>query len=368
MLPCSPALRGAVMTLATLIALSALPALAQQDHHTSHPEGHAPTDEVKHHQHHAGGDIAPIGLMGTHMHPAGEFMLSYLYTRMGMDGNLDGDDHISRSKILSPAGENFLVTPTSMDMEMHMFRLMVAPMDQLTLMAMLPYLVIEMDHRTRMGAKFTTRSRGVGDFKISALIGLYDAGVHHLHANVGLSFPTGRINGRDKNPMSMGNSVRLPYPMQHGSGTYDFLPGLTYTGTQDGWDWGAQASGVVRMNESHADYTLGNRYELTAWVGRQFLPWVSATFRLDWQHWMNIDGRDKSFEMALNGRLVPTVDPGRRAGRRLDALFGLSFNVPSGPFEGIRLALEGGVPAYQHLDGPQLETDYRLTAGVQYWF
>ncbi|MBW2271445.1 MAG: hypothetical protein JRH16_23065 [Deltaproteobacteria bacterium] len=72
--------------------------------------------------------------------------------------------------------------------------------------------------------------------------------------------------------------------------------------------------------------------------------------------------------MALNGRLVPTVDPGRRAGRRLDALFGLSFDVPSGPFEGIRLALEGGVPAYQHLDGPQLETDYSFTAGVQYSF
>ncbi len=175
MLPGSSTLRGALTTVAALIPLAAitplaaLPALAQEDHHSGHPEGHAPTDRASHHQHHAGGDIAPIGLMGTHMHPADEFMLSYLYTRMGMDGNLDGGDHISRSRILSPAGENFRVTPTSMDMEMHMFRLMYAPMDQLTLMAMLPYLIIEMDHRTRMGAKFTTRSRGVGDFKLSAL-------------------------------------------------------------------------------------------------------------------------------------------------------------------------------------------------------
>ena len=76
-----------------------------------------------------------------------------------------------------------------------------------------------------------------------------DAGVHHLHANVGLSFPTGSINERDKNPMSMGNNVRLPYPMQNGSGTYDFLPGLTYIGKQEVWSWGAQASGVGTYRE-----------------------------------------------------------------------------------------------------------------------
>ena len=57
-------------------------------------------------------------------------MLSYRYMRMGMNGLLDDDDHISPSKVL----EDFPVTPTSMDMEMHMFGIMHAPIERITLM------------------------------------------------------------------------------------------------------------------------------------------------------------------------------------------------------------------------------------------
>ena len=35
---------------------------------------------------------------------------------------------------------------------------------------------------------------------------------------------------------------------------------------------------------------------------------------------------------------------------------------------GRRFALEFGVPVYQHLGGPQLKTDWVLTAGYQYAF
>jgi len=67
--------------------------------------------------------------------------------------------------------------------------------------------------------------------------------------------------------------------------------------------------------------------------------------------------------------MVPTARPDLRAGRRVDALIGLDIQ----PFDdkllnGHRLALEFGVPLYQHLDGPQLESDYRLTLGWQYSF
>ena len=36
--------------------------------------------------------------------------------------------------------------------------------------------------------------------------------------------------------------------------------------------------------------------------------------------------------------------------------------------KGLRLAIEGGVPAYQNLDGPQLGTNWILTTGIQYSF
>jgi hypothetical protein len=42
--------------------------------------------------------------------------------------------------------------------------------------------------------------------------------------------------------------------------------------------------------------------------------------------------------------------------------------MPSGPLLGIRLDLEAGLPVYEHLDGPALETDWIVTAGLQHAF
>lgn len=38
---------------------------------------------------------APIGVMGDHTHKTGEWMFSYRYMQMHMDGNRDGTDHFS---------------------------------------------------------------------------------------------------------------------------------------------------------------------------------------------------------------------------------------------------------------------------------
>jgi len=66
--------------------------------------------------------------------------------------------------------------------------------------------------------------------------------------------------------------------------------------------------------------------------------------------------------------MVPTADPGRRAGERLDVLGGINFMMPGGMLSGVRVALEVGLPVYESLDGPGLETDWTTTAGVQYAF
>lgn len=77
-----------------------------------------------------------------------------------------------------------------------------------------------------------------------------------------MSFPTGSIQEKDVTPMSMGQQVRLPYPMQLGSGTYDLLPGLTYIGRAARWQWGLHASGAVRLGENDHDYRLGHHLSL----------------------------------------------------------------------------------------------------------
>ncbi len=304
-------------------------------------------------------DHAPIGVMGEHTHEKGELMLSYRYMYMRMKGNKVGTDSISNQEVL----EQFMVTPTDMDMQMHMFGAMYAVTDRLTLMGMIPYVKKSMNHLTRSGARFKTSSGGLGDIKLSGLFKVLNWGNNNnVILNFGLSFPTGSIDKKDDTPM--GPNQQLPYPMQLGSGTWDLLPGVTYNGRQGNIDWGGQVMGVVRLGENDRDYTLGNRLNVTTWTAYNINYWLSGSFRLDWGFWGNIDGADP----ALNPAVVPTADPDLRGGNRLDALVGLNFVNQAGPkwLQGQRLAFEFGLPVYQDLDGPQLETDWIILFGWQY--
>ena len=310
---------------------------------------------------------APIGVMGDHVHHEGEFMLSYRYMNMHMDGNRDGNDRVSREEVL----RDFLVAPTEMNMEMHMVGAMYAPKDWITLMIMIPFVQIEMDHITRMGQRFTTRSKGIGDITTSALVKLWEEEAHQVHANIGFSWPSGSIDREDNTPASMGNDVTLPYPMQIGSGSVELLPGLTYNGQMELFSWGAQGMGTIRLHENEQDYRVGNEYMLTGWASVKPLRWVSGGVRLQWRQWFDVEGEDSRIPGVM-GRppetTVPTADPNLRGGQQLDIGPSVNFLVPEGVFKGVRLAFEFLVPIHRKLDGPQLETDWTLTAGVQYAF
>ncbi|MGI9535053.1 MAG: transporter, partial [Thermodesulfobacteriota bacterium] len=298
-------------------------------------------------------DHAPIGVMGEHTHKQGEVMFSYRYMFMKMEGLRDGTDSLSTGDVL----EQFMVTPTDMDVQMHMFGAMYAVTNKLTMMGMIPYIKKSMNHLTRMGGRFKTESEGFGDFKLTGLYKILDWGNNNnVILNFGLSFPTGSIDEKDATPM--GPNQQLPYPMQLGSGTWDLLPGITYNGRINNLNWGGQAIGVVRLGENDRDYTLGDRLNLTAWTAYNLNYWLSGSFRLDWGFWGNIDGADPD----LNPVIVPTADPDLQGGNRLDALFGINFVNQLGPkwLKGQRLAAEFGFPLYQDLDGPQLETDWVL--------
>jgi hypothetical protein len=219
-----------------------------------------------------------------------------------------------------------------------------------------------MDHINVGLVKFTTRTRGIGDISLSGLYSLYRDDTHRLIGIAGLSFPTGSIDETDTLP-GMGIQ-RLPYPMQLGSGTWDFKLGATYLGQVRDWTWGAHASGLVHAGENKHDYRLGDTYEVTAWSALKITDWSSGSLRLKWSQWFNIHGSDS----ALNPAMVPTADPDLRAGRRLDMLFGANLFSSEGALEGLRIGLEGGVPVYQWLDGPQLETDWMMSLTVEWNF
>ncbi len=314
---------------------------------------------------------APIGVMGDHLHKEGEWMLSYRYMDMSMEGNREGTNRLSANEVRRPGGV-YGVAPLNMDMQMHMFGGMYAINDDITVMLMLPFIDLSMEHQTAMpmpdGMRFTTESDGLGDTKASVLYRLSHNDNSVWILNWGLGLPTGSIDEEDLLP-PIGQVGQLPFPMQLGSGTYDFIPGVTYTQQNENHSWGTQFKATIRTGKNNNDYTLGDRFLLTSWYARSFSSHaLSWSVRLSYEDWDNIDGLDSEAVLPIRnmmGLTVPTVDPSLRAGKRLDVGLGLNWLLPN---KKNRLAIEWSQPVKQDLYGPQLETDSILTLGWQYAF
>lgn len=326
-------------------------------------------------------DHAPIGVMADHRHKKGEWMLSYRYMHMDMSGNRIGTDSVDPDTIATTVPNRFAgapmmpptlrVVPLEMPMKMHMAGAMYGLTDRITLMGMVNYHSKEMDHRTYMGGmgtsvlgNFTTEASGFGDTSVGAIFGLDDGSLDHRQVNLSvmLSLPTGSMTETDTvlTPMNMQPELRMPYPMQLGSGTYDLKPAVTARSRSGQWSYGAQLSGVVRLDENDEGYALGDVLEGTAWLAFEPRPWVSVSGRLKAKTQGQIDGIDPNI-MAP----VQTADPDNHGGETVEALFGVNLAGSEGWKRGHRLALEFGVPLHRDLNGPQMETDYTLTLGWQ---
>ena len=361
-----------IAALAACLGLCAHAALADADHQHAH-DANQPLRADGH---------APIGVMGDHRHAEGEVMFSYRFMRMDMAGNQIGTNDVSPTAIATTVPNRFFgmagqpptlrVVPTDMTMEMHMFGAMYAPNDRVTLMAMLPWVRKSMDHLTFAGGAgptvlggFNVETEGLGDVKASALIDLWTGGNAALHANIGLSLPTGSITETHQilTPMGTRPTVRVPYAMQLGSGTVDLLPGITYVGRTGDAAYGAQLSGVVRLGDNSEGYALGDEVRATAWASYQPVPALSLSARVEAKSTGRIDGIDQ-----LIMGPVQTADPDNYGGETVSVFAGVNFAVQSGALRGHRFAIEVGLPVYQDLNGPQMETDWTLTAGWQYAF
>ena len=377
-------LRYAFFTLAILPFLCP----AYCDEHV-HPDGHARAHGSTGTGH---DDYSPLGVMGDHAHQAGDAMFSYRYGIMEMNGNLIGSTPVSTQDIFD---EGFTMAPTSMRMEMHMLGAMYAASDSITLMAMLPLKRMEMSSRMPMpnmpNMTMTRKAEtsGAGDLKLAGIFPLWAAGDHSrtLRLNAGLSIPTGSIKETDP-----GTTMRMAYPMQLGSGTFDLLPGLTYISEKFGGSWGTQVASVIRLGENGEGYSLGNRFQATTWYSRKLNDMLSVSARIEGATWGNIDGQDAAMIETMS--MSPNARADLRGGERVDILFGLNIFLDTDRWDKwdrlfidkdngqllqakpqensmdkeTRLAIEIGFPVHQDLDGPQMKSDWSLMVGLQVSF
>ncbi len=299
---------------------------------------------------------APIGVMRDHIHKKGEFMTSYRASYMEMKGLSNNQGSVSSAQALNSR----LVAPIEMQMGMDMLSAMYGVTDNLTIAAMGSFAVKKMNHQRRNGTFFERESESVGDIQVNALykLGKYYDG--DMLFNLGLSIPTGSVDERDLN----GN--RLPYPMQIGSGSYEILPGLSYTKLNNSYSYGGQLNASFKLDTNNNGYKLGDSYNITAWIAKPVFDSLSISSRLDFNKIEAIEGRDSSLDNIVAA--IVTADPSLSDREFIDLYFGVNYVLPDSLISNMRLAFEGGPRIHEKFQDNQLETDFKLFFGIQKTF
>lgn len=318
---------------------------------------------------------APIGVMGDHMHKAGEFMVSYRYMAMAMSGNRQGEHNLSSDNIATSVTNPFgmmpptvRVVPQEMNTAMHMLGLMYAPTDDFTLMVMLNYLDKEMTLTTYQGmmgtsrlGNFNTESSGLADTKVGLLYRLHDDQTHHFHLNINWQIPTGDIEKTASvlTPMNTRITMRIPYAMQLGTGSNLIEIGSTYNGYANKSSWGAQVLYSTALEANDENYKVGDKTLLTAWYAQQLAENYSGSLRLSYSNTNNIDGKDENINAP-----VTTANPKNYGGDFIDIAIGLNTVLANKH----RIAFEYQIPLKQDVNGVQMEMDNMFTLGYQLAF
>ncbi|MBW2420359.1 MAG: hypothetical protein JRH19_17595 [Deltaproteobacteria bacterium] len=310
---------------------------------------------------------APVGLTRTQVFEKGSFEVAYRFGYESFDGNMVGVDRVSPAYV---AAAGYSVYPLKQEIEEHRIELGWAPIDRLTVMASLPILDKRMENLVvAADQRYGTHAQGPGDLELALLFDLMERpspkGDQHLHFNVALSCPTGSVSETGTVLTQDGlEEGLLPYRMQLGSGTFDFIPEIVYLGNHGPTAWGFKSWAVLRIGENTRDYRLGAVYAITGWASYDLGRWASGSVRLGWQKWANV------FEAVDQGppsdTLSPARDPKAQGGSRLDLGPGLSFRLP---LPGVQLlSVEALWTLHQDLDGPQLAREWGINAGWQWTF
>lgn len=361
--------------------LAALSSPSDSDSEDPHA-GHA----MMHGGHAGHGVHGPAGVMFDHMlGKTGEWMIGYRYMYAHQQGDmLHGLDRVSDSTLLDSGcrGHTCYVTPSEMTMHMHMFDIMYAPTDWLTLMLMPQFMDMSMSMRPIAGAPTVNGTAdpgtqaavfhsqhehitgGIGDTGLYALFRLFDEGMHHMHVTLGISAPTGdsAIRLRNSHQQSLGF---IHYGMQLGSGTWDFKPSLTYTGQLNEWSWGAQVSGTHRLEDRNdAGFAFGDVFQSTAWASYNPLDWLTASVRGLYTMQGTIQGAYRGTYRPIG----PMDDPSSYGGHYWDVGFGVSAVIPSGALKGNRVSFEWLQPVHDEVNGYQLPRQGALSASWSFAF
>lgn len=328
------------------------------------------SDHSDHATHSHQGSFGPVGVMGDHLHHKGGVMISVSSMNMGMEGNRIGNEEIQNSAIF----EDYMVAPQQMGMSMYMLGAMYAPGDRVTLMLMQNFIRKNMDLSTQpmpmmsmdkmqstQPEEFSTATSGFGDIQLQALVGVFQNQDASLHLHTGFSLPLGNIEQRDNTPMM--NDAKLPYAMQLGSGTFDFITGATFKKEFSFLSLGSQFLATIRTGKNTYDYRFGNSHLLNVWGSYPLLERLSISGRLSGMLNDPIIGADAD----LNPMMVPTANTTNYGGNLVRSFAGLNLTFPrTSTFKDLFIGSEIGANIYEDYNGIQMHEKLTYNLSLKY--
>ena len=322
---------------------------------------------------HCGGNM-PLNVPGGGIPEPHEYRLKVSQMIMSMGPLRDGTTNLSEGSQLLPTGQ-FAVVPSSMQMYMTMIGGAYSFTENFAVMAMTSYRFNRMQMEfgaaipAALGSGFTMESRGFGDVKVLGKYRLYSddhlAPKDQVSALFGVSLPTGSIDKKFRNnPVPGQNGTILPFKMQMGSGTFDPIIGVAYQGSQDPYWYGATALYTARVYDNNRGYQQGDEFRLDLYGMYQYHEKSVAFLQLNgsWEDRYSDEpdagrlGQGHLGGNPANGFLSPVFDPANYGGRKLAVTAGIQWQ----PFPLNVIELNGSVPFYQDLRGPQLKEDFRV--------
>jgi len=192
----------------------------------------------------------------------------------------------------------------------------------------------------------------------------YEDSINRIKLNIGMSFPTGsnhNLGGALLQPAGGYNITRAFYGMQSGTGTYDVLPGILYAGTIAPWSWGMSYRARLPLTYNPQGYMWGNYQEVNAWGGYTWIPGLTTTIRTNFNIQSPIAGAD----WLMQGKLQ-SANPNYYGGKRIEMYAGADIDGKLFGAPGFTIGVEGGVPVYQNLNGPQLSRNWQAGMALRW--
>ena len=337
-------------------------------------------------QHRMQGAPLPAGVLFGHMLEQHQWMFAYRYRYQSVAGDLlHGQQAVSDVQAVNNGceGNPCFVAPTDMTLHMHMFNIMYAPTDWMTLMLMPQFVDMSMNMRELAGrprsgsetnsyrgiavshTRHEHETGGLGDTGIFALFRLFQDSMHHLHLTLGVNAPTGDYDFglRGAHGYTLG---LIHYGMQIGSGTWDLRPNLTYTGQWNDVSWGAQVNLTKRLGKSETGFAFGDILQATAWTGYKLTDWLNASVRGIYTTQGSLRGAYRNKRADVK---VGTMDYGSNyGGRYWDLGVGLTATFNQGNFAGNSVSVEWLQPVINDVNGYQRERDGSLVVNWHYMF